>query len=256
MPQRVRRQLQPRRGGDEPHAAIGRAPTAAHRPGSPTGPLPVRCESLWGAAGRARIRVRTDAGSARGFRRDDARAVQLAQRRPRRKYTTGTAPAALTTVMAAAHPALEPRTRRAGRCARSINAAIFKPASTAPASSIARRSRGSRSLQRRLSMAAMYAQRRLGDATFSSRLPAATSRRRQRLLVSIPGSMTRGSSPGLLARNSRPRTSLRADADRILTASVRASGGHLRLGYGDGASSRKQQRTPGAPSARGRVYAQ
>jgi len=69
----------------------------------------------------------------------------------------GTAPAALTTVMATAHPALEPRTRRAGRCARSINAAIFKPASTAPASSIARRSLGSRSLQRRLSIAAIYA---------------------------------------------------------------------------------------------------
>jgi hypothetical protein len=69
----------------------------------------------------------------------------------------GTAPAALTTVMATAHPALEPRTRRAGRCARSINAAIFKPASAAPATSNTRRSLGSRSLQRRLSMTGMYA---------------------------------------------------------------------------------------------------
>src|SRR4051794_1587594 len=82
--------------------------------------------------------------------------LQQAQRRPRRKYKIGTAPAALITVMAVAHAAFEPRTRRDGRRARSIIAAIFSIASTAPATISVRRSLGLRSLQRRLSMASMY----------------------------------------------------------------------------------------------------
>src|SRR5664280_2896230 len=55
---------------------------------------------------------------------------------------TGTAPAELISVMAAAHRAFEPRTSDEGRRPRSIRAAILSTPSKAPLTTTSRRTRG------------------------------------------------------------------------------------------------------------------